>query len=410
MRARVLEEWTALGRAGTTELAPEQLQVGLRWLYAQAKLPAPVVLVVDSPLAARMAAQLVRSPKRRASAWDEVAWTDIEYTVPGMPESGYDVSYSRPLPDSLTAPLFARVQAQILEQAGSLDLGPCDSGSHEVGYLLHQGGWWPIMTRVCQKLGRQVGKRAWMELQSQFNGLEQDWCRGASMDSRGMTWNLPRPRRPQDNVGKFVGLGSRWDAPVAAGADYLERTGVDVGDAIRTWVALLKVGFWDLLATERIAFVVKKPVTAVRDGRHRLHCEHGPAVTWADGYANYYLEGLSVPEDAVLRPSTLDPDEVLAEPNLEIRRVLMERLGWDPFLQRAELQHEDRDRSGHPRRLLRLPDPQNPAEPLVLVQVACPSTERQYCLRVPPTAGTCAEAVAWTFGLSERGYHPSVET
>lgn len=50
-------------------------------------------------------------------------------------------------------------------------------------------------------------------------------------------------------------------------------------------------------------------------------------------------------------------------------------------------------------------------EALVCVSVRCPSTGRQYLLRVPPTMTSCHAAVAWTAGFDVADdYQPMVET
>jgi len=49
-------------------------------------------------------------------------------------------------------------------------------------------------------------------------------------------------------------------------------------------------------------------------------------------------------------------------------------------------------------------------EPLVMVYVKDPSTDRYYFIRVPPDMRTVKEAVAWTFGMDELDYQPKKET
>jgi hypothetical protein len=101
---------------------------------------------------------------------------------------------------------------------------------------------------------------------------------------------------------------------------------------------------------------------------------------------------------------------VLAERNAERRRVMLERYGLDRFMAdaRAEILDEDQDAGGR-RRLLRLTLEGD--EDLVCVTVVCPSTDRQFVLRVPPTMRTCRQAVAWTAGYDDPDlYSPRVET
>ena len=54
--------------------------------------------------------------------------------------------------------------------------------------------------------------------------------------------------------------------------------------------------------------------------------------------------------------------------------------------------------------------PEDPERVARYVQVADPSTGREYYLRVPPGVNTADEAVAWTFGLSSSEYHPAQES
>ena len=49
-------------------------------------------------------------------------------------------------------------------------------------------------------------------------------------------------------------------------------------------------------------------------------------------------------------------------------------------------------------------------EPIKLVKVKDPSTDKIYLLRVPLEMKTCKEAISWTFGLSAKDYNPIKET
>lgn len=124
------------------------------------------------------------------------------------------------------------------------------------------------------------------------------------------------------------------------------------------------------------------------------------------------LRWRGVPIDAriVFEPETITASEVLDQPNAELRRVLLERMGYDAFLSqaRAETLDCDQDKGGE-RRLLKVDLAGD--EPLVCVSVLCPSTGRQYLIRVPPAMRSCRQAVAWIAGFDNpNDYHPLVET
>jgi hypothetical protein len=162
-------------------------------------------------------------------------------------------------------------------------------------------------------------------------------------------------------------------------------------------------GYW--LGKEAVV-IVRRPRRLCLDGAGRLHGATGKCIEYQDGWGLYAWHGMRVPEQVILAPERLSRDDFLNEPNVEVRRVIQERMG-QRFV--SELGGVVID-SG-PRGTLYevgLPgDPEGFARYL-LVQDA--STDRQYFLRVPPTIWRAAEAVAWSFGLSAKDYHPADET
>ena len=120
--------------------------------------------------------------------------------------------------------------------------------------------------------------------------------------------------------------------------------------------------------------------------------------------------GVPVTPRIAFFPETLTGSEILSERNTELRRVMVERIGFEKFLRevKAEVLETDRDRGGE-RKLLRVPFADD--EPIVVVSVRCPSTDRQYLVRVPPDTRTCHQAVAWTAGFDNPDdYAPIEET
>lgn len=120
--------------------------------------------------------------------------------------------------------------------------------------------------------------------------------------------------------------------------------------------------------------------------------------------------GLAVDERIAFRPQTITASQVLEQPNLERRRVLLERMGFERFVAESNAEVLDRDTdAGGERRLVRVVLKRE--EPLVCVVVRCPSTGRQYVLRVPPATRTCHQAVAWLAGFDDPDlYRPIAES
>src|SRR5205807_2217177 len=103
-------------------------------------------------------------------------------------------------------------------------------------------------------------------------------------------------------------------------------------------------------------------------------------------------------------------EELLQEKNAERRRVLLDRFGIARFMKetKAEVLDEDEDPGGK-RQLLRVDLQED--EPLVTLSCLCPSTARQYFLRVPPDMTSCHQAAAWIAGFDDPAdYQPILET
>lgn len=174
------------------------------------------------------------------------------------------------------------------------------------------------------------------------------------------------------------------------------------------FVNAYEAGLWIFWVMEGEVIAVPRP--ALRSEHDRLHSASGPAVSWPDGARYYFWHGLRVPERMIVEPDRLTAREIIAERNAEIRRAMLERMGYDRFLLELGAVPAHTDEFGALYRVDVARD-----EPLALVHVTNATlepdgTRRRYFLRVPPTVRTARAAVAWTFGLGANTYRPVKET
>ena len=162
----------------------------------------------------------------------------------------------------------------------------------------------------------------------------------------------------------------------------------------------------------------------------RLHAENGPAILWRDGTALWFMRGVRLTQQIVEQPGTITAEQIRAETNAEVRRVMIDRFGAARYLRAidAKVRHEDKDQYGFARRLL-VADIGD-TEPLTMVEVVNSTPEpigyvpeaeaagvwvgsrwhKVYTLRVPPSMQTAGAALAWTFELTGDAYAPLIET
>ena len=119
---------------------------------------------------------------------------------------------------------------------------------------------------------------------------------------------------------------------------------------------------------------------------------------------------MPIPPNVAAQLPNLTVDQIQAEDNAEVRRVMLEHFGFDRYLRDSGAARTQSDEFGT---LWRVALPGD--EPLVMVEVvnATPEpdgTVRTYFLRVPPHIDTARSAVAWTFDLSADEYAPLQQT
>lgn len=135
----------------------------------------------------------------------------------------------------------------------------------------------------------------------------------------------------------------------------------------------------------------------------RLHRADGPAVESPAGTRLYYWRGVLIPRQ-VWEREEWTPEALFELPNVEVRRCVLERRGYEWLEERAEVVDANAAKARTLYRVAGAP------EPLVWVRVRCPSTGREYRLRVPPDQRFADAAVAWTFDVRADQYARVVES
>lgn len=135
-------------------------------------------------------------------------------------------------------------------------------------------------------------------------------------------------------------------------------------------------------------------------GITNLPAGHGFILRW---------RGVRVNDQIAFAAHSLTGQDILNTENVELRRVLIERLGYETFLQQVGGMVRDRDQdAGGERQLVCIMFEDD--EPLMVLKVTCPSTGHTHVLRVPPFMRSCHQAAAWIAGFDNpNDYHPAIE-
>lgn len=142
---------------------------------------------------------------------------------------------------------------------------------------------------------------------------------------------------------------------------------------------------------EMFVMVSDRPERIKLDDRGRLHSEDGMSIRYRDGWGLWHVHGVAVDEQIVMRAQTQTVEQIKGERNEEVKRIRIERFGWDRYLTaiKAEVidtRHNDIENTHEA--LVKCPDG------MTILLPTC-KTGRLFSLEVPPQIKTCEQAQEW---------------
>jgi internalin A len=175
---------------------------------------------------------------------------------------------------------------------------------------------------------------------------------------------------------------------------YISSLGINLSQKAQEILRCQKLLFehcgW-IFAFEKFCAVCDRPRHLRFDSQNRLHAEGQPAIEFADGWNFYYNHGVRLPEQyGQVHPNQWQSQWLLTEENAEVRRVLIEGIGYDRIIQELAAKQID---SWQEYALLQIDNAD--VEPICLLKMTCPSTGFIHALRVPPNLTSAREAIRW---------------
>ena len=153
------------------------------------------------------------------------------------------------------------------------------------------------------------------------------------------------------------------------------------------------------LMHKEFCIISDRPKTLKVDERNRSHCDDGPFCEWSDGFKLYSIHGVRVPRWVVEFPEAITVGKIDAEPNAEIRRVMIDRFGPGRYIHESGAKLLDMDaltiEGSAPRALMADKHGQK------WLVGTDGSTARVYHMPVPQEAVTCRQAHDMIAGFEE---------
>lgn len=161
------------------------------------------------------------------------------------------------------------------------------------------------------------------------------------------------------------------------------------------WVTAIET----MIAYTEVCVASRKPIRDhLIDGQSQkeLHNEDGPALEWADGTKAWAIRGVQVDEQIVMAPETQTIQQIDDEENIEVKRIRIERFGWERYLDEKKAKVIDERENaieGTYEVLVECDD-------MKILLCRCPSKTppQVFPLEVDPSCNTCKEAQDYLHG------------
>jgi uncharacterized protein DUF6745 len=157
------------------------------------------------------------------------------------------------------------------------------------------------------------------------------------------------------------------------------------------------------LPHEKICWISERPCVLMLDDLGQIHCENGPAIMYPDGWSIFATHGVRHEGWFVLNPELITTEKIAAESNIEIRRIMIDKMGHTKYLHETGAQVIDVDYipigAGIEGSIMRalLKDKNE----LVYLCGHDGSTDRVYYMNVDSNSKTCMEAHKSICGFDE---------
>ena len=151
---------------------------------------------------------------------------------------------------------------------------------------------------------------------------------------------------------------------------------------------------------DRAIYVLTKPREVHWGDDDTLSNESGPSYLSRDGlFSMWHIGGVQVDEQIVLSPETQTTEQIQKEDNAEVKRIRIERFGWQRYLEETNAAVRDKRNN----EIEQTKEALFVCDDIQVLVGACPSTGRVYSLEVPTEIETCEAAQSWlSSGRSKR--------
>lgn len=160
------------------------------------------------------------------------------------------------------------------------------------------------------------------------------------------------------------------------------------------WQNILANSGW-LMAYNSFCFISEHYQKIYLNSQSYLHGIENLAIQYGDKWGLYAYNGVILPpEYGKISPENWQSQWLLTEKNSELRRVLIQGIGYDKIASELEAEELDSWREYTILKFNNIIDDLD-GQPISLLKMTCPSTNFIHALRIPPDFVSAREAISW---------------
>ena len=344
------EKWIAKGLS-TYNPPREDAESAVKKAYTCAELKEPTTFIwVESPLHAGVCYSLLKSEE-----------------IKKILNQG----------DSIRASVWDSVRASV----GA-------SVEDSVGASVRDSVWGSVWTSVWASVGASVGASVEDSVGASVRASAWDSVGDSVWDSvRASVWDSVRA-----SVGASV-CGSHEAGWLSFYSFFQNECNLDCSKVSGLWDCVDNCGWF--IPFKNIVIISPKPYqikTIINErGDHILHADGEPAVAYCEDFKIYAHKGVRIPQKlGAIHSSKWDPKWFIKETNVEIKRVIAEAVGYERLFDSLNAKKIDSYREYELYRAESVD-----IEPMHILTMTCPSTNKKHFGRVPPEILKARDAATW---------------
>ena len=216
------------------------------------------------------------------------------------------------------------------------------------------------------------------------------------IEAKRVSRELDKEEGHKDTVTPYISLWLRvwhgwYEGAKILGVEFEQKK----FDLFARWTKCCPVVF----ARETYCVVSKNP-TECNWEDDLLHNDTGPSVKWNDGYSLWSIGGVGVDEQIVMSPHTQTLEQIDKEENVEVKRIRIDRYGWETYLENKNAEILD---GPHQNEIEQNLEVLFKCDDMKVLLLTCPSTGRRYAQEVDVECMNVEEAQSYlSNGLASR--------